>query len=514
LAWIALAIFLVAVILRIALLDRLPGINADEASYGLWANELLSGYSIQWRTPNGTLLNPFYIFPQIFVEAVAPRSFFSLRIVALSSGLIAVLFGWWSIHRRFGPISALAFLALAAALPMNLAYSRFGWDASQSFLFSLLTLHFAFRGRPIATALSSVSMVLVHPTNLFLLPFVLLALGLNTNWQRLARLGTNAKTAIVAVSVLLASAAMYSMVFLNPRIPSFVEMLLGSMLDRLFNPQHWLAYFQLSLAVGLLVFGLCRALRTRDAVLGCVMLGIPVLLVCGYLLHGPDVLAPHKERYAAYLLAPTLLAFSLAVGEVGQLGRGAARIALLSTFAIASTLLLSFWQHYFKPLLATGGEAQIYMRTAAVEPKALLTHHLESLAIDGDTKPTILLDSYWIAQPVHYLLWDQPGPTLVQLSSHKPMPFSDAELERWLDEHGLLVGFKGGRFDTSLESSGIANLHTQAILDPAGRPVIYLWQRTHPGSAHRPDQQTSGVRPARPVPRGEPATRSLSGAVD
>lgn len=488
-------------------LDRMPGINADEASYGVWAVQMLAGASIPWRTPNGTFLNPFYIFPQVIAELAFPREFFTLRLVALTSGVLALLFGWWSTRRRFGSVAGLTFLILAAALPMNIAYSRFGWDASQTFLFSMVVLHFAYGGRPVGTLVGLFALVLVHPMNVFLAPAVFLVFLVNHNWSRYRVLGRLSWAMIVAACGLLFGLGGLLLVNINPRIPWFVTTLLGSVGDRLMNQQHWLLYLDLyeklitgptvyryiagaSMGRGALlvqslvfwaafvtsfVFGLYRARKSRNASLVVSMIAVPMLIVVGYLVHGPDALIPSHERYGAYLLAPTVLMFALAAGELSKSGLCPTRRITLVSSLVSCVLLWSFWQHYFTPLMTSGGHASVSMRTSVEEPKRLLAKHLTKLPQTRAMPLRVLFDSYWLSQPVRYLLMERESILLMLLSPQKESPFTSTDLERWLSEHDLLVGLVDDHFYVSMAAAGLANVRRDVIFDPAGRPVIYTW---------------------------------------
>ena len=55
------AILTFAVWLRCWRLGTIPGINGDEAWYGVQAQSVLHGESIAWRTPTGNPLNPFFM---------------------------------------------------------------------------------------------------------------------------------------------------------------------------------------------------------------------------------------------------------------------------------------------------------------------------------------------------------------------------------------------------------------------------------------------------------------------
>ena len=53
------ALLVVAVAFRLWRLGSLPGVNGDEAWFGVQAVDLISGRSVDWRTPSGNILPQF-----------------------------------------------------------------------------------------------------------------------------------------------------------------------------------------------------------------------------------------------------------------------------------------------------------------------------------------------------------------------------------------------------------------------------------------------------------------------
>ncbi len=176
-----LALLCVAVFLRCYHLANLPGVNGDEAWSGVQALRWLHGESISWWTPTGNPLNWFYFVPIVALHAVAPPSFALLRLPALISGLLALPINYGLCRRTFDTRTAVISTWLLALMPIDIAYSRFGWDASQSMLATLLVMYLAlihFRRRqvtsmiPTAAVLALVVAIWVHPTNVFAAPLL------------------------------------------------------------------------------------------------------------------------------------------------------------------------------------------------------------------------------------------------------------------------------------------------------------------------------------------------------
>ncbi len=170
-----LGLLAVATWLRCHALGNVPGVNGDEAWYGVRAWWLLHGGPYGgWHTPTGNPLNPLFVGPLALLHLWLPPSIALLRSVAVAGGLAALAINWllcrWVFDRRTAAISTL----LLAVLPINIAYSRFAWDASQSLAATLPVVYLALAavrfperfGRWIAAAiLAQAVAVWVHPTN-------------------------------------------------------------------------------------------------------------------------------------------------------------------------------------------------------------------------------------------------------------------------------------------------------------------------------------------------------------
>ncbi len=175
----------VALFLRTWHLGNIPGINGDEAWSGVQAVRLVHGEAIAWRTPTGNPVNVFFLLPLAALHAVFPPSFVLLRSVALASGVAALVANYWLCRRVFDLPTAIVSTLLLAVLPINVAYSRFAWDASQSLLATLPVLYlplWVLRGsrRPrllsVAAVMALLAAVWVHPTNVFAAPLVVVPL--------------------------------------------------------------------------------------------------------------------------------------------------------------------------------------------------------------------------------------------------------------------------------------------------------------------------------------------------
>ncbi len=127
-----LAIVATAVFLRIWKLGNIPGINGDEAQYGVYAIQWLRGERIPLTTNTGNPINLLFMGPQIVLHALWPASFTLLRVTPVLSGLIALAANFILARRFFGGRTAIVSTLVLAVLPINIAHSRFAWDSYQS----------------------------------------------------------------------------------------------------------------------------------------------------------------------------------------------------------------------------------------------------------------------------------------------------------------------------------------------------------------------------------------------
>ena len=180
------ALLLVAAVIRCRDLGRIPGINGDEAWYGVQVEKLLAGRPINGLTPTGNVLNPFLFGPQLFLHWLFGASFALLRTTSVLSGLAAVALNYWLCRPIFGRRVAVVSTVILAVLPIDIAYSRLAWDTAQSVLFTLPAVYLPLRAvidpaRRLRWSLLSVAALgaafVVHPTNIFAGPIMAACLG-------------------------------------------------------------------------------------------------------------------------------------------------------------------------------------------------------------------------------------------------------------------------------------------------------------------------------------------------
>src|SRR5690606_24064451 len=157
-----------------------------------------------WKTPTRNPINIFFLGPQVLLHWDAEPSFWRLRLSAVLSGLAALVVNYWLCRRAFGWQAAIVSTVILAVLPINIAYSRFSWDPAQSLLATAVVVYLAamatagaweargaadpaavdqrMRNHLLLGAAALAIAILVHPTNLFLAP--LLVMPLLVRWHR------------------------------------------------------------------------------------------------------------------------------------------------------------------------------------------------------------------------------------------------------------------------------------------------------------------------------------------
>lgn len=426
------ALLIVATAFRVIGLDHLPGVNGDEAWYGVLAQTIASGTDAQWRTPSGNLPGPFQVGSLLILQTIFPPSFALLRSPTVLSSIAAAGLTWWIMQRHFDRHSAVIALILMAALPTSIAYARFGWDPSHGPMIALVCTAFALAGQRLACALAFAVALAAHPTNVFIAPFLLLTLlgvaAERSGWRAAVKWTAPALPMFVLALGILAVTSPHAQASAHPL----------TMLARILDPAQWASFVVLfgrlisgdtvytyiagagfggeqrlvdlailSSLTGLIAAGLWMLRRRPFGREAGIVSGWLATLLCFFLVAGPDAMAPHLERYSICLIAPTVLATTILLREIG--GRGA-RMAwpLAATVLIGALLLIGFHRHYFAALEATGSLSHRTFWTGPVEPKELAFRALLANSHQRPRPLQVVVEDWWLYWPVAYLAADKP----------------------------------------------------------------------------------------------------------
>jgi hypothetical protein len=482
--------------MRIADLDRIPGINGDEAWYGVQVQAFLRGQAWQWRTPSGLPLNPFFIAPLLAYHALFPQPWLpALRLPSLLSGLLLIALTFPLVRRRAGTHAAWLATLFVAALPIHLAYSRFGWDASQSPLAGLIVLYFAIGGRFCLTLITWAAAMLVHPTNLFLAP-ILFGVMAGSWWEKKQSLRGIIRLrpwTAVLVTFTVGVGGLLCVRWLGAFLPDSRQVV-----SRLSRPEGWLKcgalyadlisgvttyryivgpldgsgvriterLFWLGLII-VVLFGGRELYRGKQGRFLGLVAGCGASLVALYLLAGLRPLTPHFERYAMFFTVPSCLGAAWLLAALAGTPR-AERWQRLGGLVLAGSLLFGFWSCYWRPLQTTGGSSHRSFRTGPVEPKLAAFRQILWASPPGK-KIQIWAEDWWCFQPLRYLAADCPQ---VEVSAAFPCPQNFSRSGK--ADLVYVVDFDGGK---RAGQPGPPNVtRAWVVKDGAGRPLLHIWQ--------------------------------------
>jgi 4-amino-4-deoxy-L-arabinose transferase-like glycosyltransferase len=424
-----------ALLLRFVGLGHLPGVNGDEAYLGTKVLLFTQGDDISVRTGSNLFPDPLSFGLSWLVHLFAPVSFFTLRLPSAISGVLAVGVSFLLFRRLWGNRTALCIAALIAALPVHIAYSRFFWEPAQTPLVAVFAVYAAFRGKPLLTGVAAGVAVLVHPTNLFLLPVLAVALIARmdaepSNW--LTRLRdprspvwpVSGVLIVIGLIALLSGKQVLAGLNLGERILlhfgqveqvwlfmtrhtgllngiTTYTYVTGALNDTLVLWSHlgFVMFFWLPVAAAFWPG------RHRDlSVLGA---GTALALLLFHGIAGPIALRPNLERYGLWMTVPHCVLLGLALNTLGE--RMARKwFAPVAVGAIASLLLVQMHFGYFDRLLTNNSQSENAFMTGEYEPKEYAFEWI--LAHRENTRTTrILAEDWWTYWAFKYLSLEHTG---------------------------------------------------------------------------------------------------------
>ncbi|MBV9840864.1 MAG: hypothetical protein JOY99_04880 [Sphingomonadaceae bacterium] len=485
--WSATALLLVtlSILFRLYALGRLPGINGDEAWYGVQAQHLAAG-TAAWRTPSGNLPGPFQLGTLALLQAVLPPSFPLLRVPSVLASLGAMALAFAIGRRFFDGRAALVLLLLTATLPVDIVYARFGWDPSWSVFADLGASWFALAGNPWGCTLALLLALAVHPTNLFAAPFLLLC------FAGAVRERDGAHVAL-RQGLLLAGLMLAAVACLRATSSDTHAAIRGGLVERIVDPSHLrdfaLLYARLLsgntsyayivgtgfgaaeaaidaatlIVIGGLALFSVQALRGRPAGRdAAILIGWAASLAAFYLIAGNQAIGPHFERYALCLVAPSLLALATMLRLVLE------RRALPAAAILAALLLIGFGDRYFGGLMRSGGRSDTAFWTGAEEPKQAAFARIAAEAA-RHSGARIVAEDYWLYWPLAYLAAGRPLEVAQAIAPSTPPPPGGTY---W-------VTFGGSAFDRALADGRRARLRW-TIAGTARPALLHIWW-TQPG---------------------------------
>lgn len=386
------ALIVVGVVLRAWQLDQVPGVNGDEAWYGVQSQRFLDEYiygktlpeaeRVSFRTPTGNIWNPFLMIPRVVLDATFAPSIWSLRLPALISGVLTLLVNWWLCRRAFDRTTAWLTTALLSVLPIAVIYSRLGWDACQSILFCLPLLYLplihqsAAWSAARATAyygLALTAALLVHPTNIFLVP--LSAVLFRPRIGSAAKLDLSLRSRAMLAAAFVSAAIVFGITrgawtgvefenvisALVQWTGDFVGVFNGATVygsislpaDELPAARGWLLLASLPMVMLLIWTRFsCKTplfslhIETTAQRYAAIFDGMCLALLCFLGVAGPGAIQPGYERYGLWIVAPGALLIVIACCEFARRSSTAVRWMTFLAAVQISLLLAGYWNYY------------------------------------------------------------------------------------------------------------------------------------------------------------------------
>lgn len=514
----------VGVFFRVWRLDRIPGLNGDEAWYGIKAGEVLRGEFSGWLTPTNNFINPFYFGPVLALHAAFEPSIVVLRATAVASGLAALIANFWLCRRLLGTRLAVMTTTALAVLPICITNSRFGWDPSQIVLIDAFVVYLvvaALQGRNprksmLWAAVAFGAALIVHPSNIFLAP--LLAVAALRLWGGALRelldprgkighwlpcyLGVVAVIGLVcwkgeqwvsrAVAQVTRPDDVPALTLHVSRVFSGVttfRYLAGSTLG-IDGPQSgaglpreadeteidlvagdavalWLA----TVTVLCLIVQFVRGDMRWE---GTFLIGYLLGMVAFFLVGGVAIADPDYERYSLWLMLPGVL-LACRAWESATLGtnhRWLPAATAIGGLALGTLLLWSTYVNYFRFIDQTGGESHRAFRTGDKDLKHAAWERILAASL-ADEKTCIAASETWIYRPLAYFALCEAHLEVVELpavelkSAIAALPHDNL----WFAEFTLSKRHNAVR--DAMLASGL-RWREWLIVDAAGRPTITL----------------------------------------
>lgn len=504
-ALIAIAAF--GVVARTLFIGRLPGINGDEAWYGVSVQELLSGGAPFLHTGIGNPLNPFHFGPLLALSAIFEPSATVLRAPEVVLGILTVALAYPLLRRPLGERPALITAVLLAVSPTAVAYARLGWDPSGGPLMTLLAIAFALVDRPWPAMMATVAAWFAHPTNIFVVPIVAAAWAPHgiAHWHAttpVVRTRLRWLTLFAILAAIPAGAWLAIHIAANPQtsLPS-----ISMVIDRVTSPALWAdrawGFVNLTsgvspvlhiagplpqaaalaangvillVAVGSIVAGWSHLAAHRHA--RWLLAGIGIAFAGFHVVAMSFALTPTSERYGIFMLVPLLITIALGLDAVSRRHLATGRAATAATAIVMVSMLVG---GYFVPLWTRGGDAMTTYRTGTTEPK------LAAFAfIDADSRGAasvrVIADGWWLYWTLRYFA-GAGGRIFVDVVPGSNMPGGTHPSGAVVPQHPppqrtYFVAFEGGAVPPG--STGSKARFT--AWDPAGRPILHVYDAGTP----------------------------------
>jgi len=469
-------------VFRVVWIDRFPGINGDEAWYGVVVNRYLSGKDMSWRTPTGNWLNPLYVGLLGWVRLVFPARMWVLRLPAVISGasLMIVTMKWG--RKIWGKELNKWLVVLVSVIPIDIAYSRFGWDTSQAGLAAMVVLMSVFRENWKWMFVAVVGSLVIHPSMVFLTP-VIWGVMVGSVWKTRKKMK---KMELVKVMI-----GVGLVIVVWKATVGFDEVRVMNS-DRVLNLETWVEYGRFwgdvmnGIAVyeyigggvvqewkwllngvwwlgvmPLLVWAMKIATESKEWKWLGMMVGLIVGGVMFLGLGGVSAIGIGYERYVVWMVVPVLLWWAYGMEKLLEKVKRR-KIMELGWLMGVGVWLMSFWVGYFDPYMDNSRKMHRTFWSGKVEPKQQVVDWLER---NGEGRAVVVAENWWVYWPVRYGLGEDERWKVVNVEDLDEDLINERDKVFW-------VGFADGPLDDQIneEADFVAE-------DENGEAILKVWKR-------------------------------------
>lgn len=487
--------FTVGILLRTLFLTHIPGLNADEAWYGNFVLDLHRGAVENFSTPSGgSIFNPYFRLPLYFLHSYFEPSILILRLPAVISGVLLMLFSYILMKRSFNREIARLILIFTAFMPVNIMYSRIGWDASQIALFSLLIIFFSLRGRAIWTSFFLSTSLLIHPTCIFLLPIALLC-NIAAVLENKDAVKIKHFLLIILAIIIIPLTTLY---IINDIVYATLDHNSADIYKRLFDFSYlmrcWQAYIHFltgttsysyfvgfednyisnllflilgGLIIFLYAYGLIRYIKNKNYIKLALLIGVFFSILIFSFIMGDIGYKKGYERYALFMVIPSIISFVVILNDLF--------LKKIYYSHIIMTMLICFFLYeisvnYYIKLFESGGYSEMTYRTNYRDPKREVFDLIKRDAVDKKNID-IYVSSWWNSEPLKYFFYNYESVNV--LLKFDSISSSDPEI----DSTSYIVTFPNDEMDQFVENRLLnVIIKKWKISDYGGKPVIYLYK--------------------------------------
>lgn len=480
----------ISIYMRWVSLSNIPGINGDEAEYGVRMMWLLDTGKMDWFTYMGNVINPFYYGLVLVSVGIFGNQAFALRLPATVVGTALIGLTYWLVGKMWGKKVGVIASLVMAVMPINIAYSRFGWDTSQTTTACLVLLWVGHQRKWWWLLLATAAALLVHPTNIFILPTVM-GVWLSSLEGPIKSARWRAELFKLAIMTLILAILVSqlpgvgqegfkeALSSLKPQsLAAFwhggARFITGAAVYRFISgavPGEGGAGYELAgiVWIGWIIYSSRKFRRSFSRAEKGLLLGFGASVASYMVMVGEYGFIPGYERYGLWSVVPLVIVTSLLLNYWTSESKNPARWRLL-LLLLAVVTLGNFKTNYFDYIKSTGGTALDAFVTAETEPKQLAVELIEE---ESGGEALVFTEDWWVYWPIQYFSLDKN----IQVDHMDFKIAMHAKVREEFDKGRFLVGFDGEMFEEQLADIPPDSYDYWEINDYSGREIIKIWKK-------------------------------------